>query len=139
MTVVEGQVPWNGLPESDVQLPLRVGHDGEILDAAGECYIVVDPNRELADAKVTTIATAIVQAVNARVTAIDEARLRSARQADPNAQPEGTLDALIRCAQMLETWGPECFPADEAGQVHFARCMMDATAAEIRAYVGGLS
>lgn len=122
---------------ADIQLPLRVGHDGEILDAAGECYIVVDPNRELADGKVTAIATAIVHAVNARVTAIGEARLHAARHADPDAKPDGTLDGLIRCADMLENWGPECFPANEAGQVHFARCMMDATAAEIRAYTGG--
>jgi hypothetical protein len=36
---------------------------------------------------------------------------------------------------MLETFGPECFPSDENGQVHFARVMMDVTAAEIRFFL----
>jgi hypothetical protein len=36
---------------------------------------------------------------------------------------------------MLEKFGPDCFPANEAGQVDFARIMMDATVSEIRAYL----
>jgi len=48
---------------------------------------------------------------------------------------DGTLESLATCAAMLETYGPECFPENELGQVHFARVMMDSTAAEIRAFL----
>ncbi|WP_387425178.1 hypothetical protein [Sphingomonas melonis] len=53
----------------------------------------------------------------------------------PDHQPEGTLEALEICASMLERFGPDCLPANEHGQADFARIMMDATAAEIRAFL----
>jgi hypothetical protein len=67
--------------------------------------------------------------------ALGEAKLREWRDSDAEAQPDGTIDGLTTCATMLETYGPECFPANEHGQVHFARSMMDATAMEIRAFL----
>lgn len=54
---------------------------------------------------------------------------------DPDHVPEGTEESLAACATMLETYGPECFPANEQGQVDFARAMMDAVAADIRAFL----
>lgn len=54
----------------------------------------------------------------------------------PEEQPDGTLESLATVAAMLETYGPECFPANEQGQVDFARCMTDSAAEEIRAFLG---
>ena len=42
------------------------------------------------------------------------------------------LRGLEKTAIMLEKWGPETFPADEQGQVHFGRAMTDAAAQDIR-------
>lgn len=42
------------------------------------------------------------------------------------------LRGLEKTAIMLETWGPEAFPSNEQGQVHFGRAMTDATAEAIR-------
>lgn len=53
----------------------------------------------------------------------------------PASDADGTLESLATCASMLENYGPECFPENELGQVHSARTMMDATAAEIRAFL----
>jgi hypothetical protein len=43
------------------------------------------------------------------------------------------LRELEQTAIMLEKWGPEAFPADENGQVHFGRAMTDSAAEAIRA------
>lgn len=64
-----------------------------------------------------------------------EQRLAAWRDADPEASPDGTAESLAECATMLETYGPECFPANERGQVPFERCMMDSVASEIRAFL----
>jgi hypothetical protein len=53
----------------------------------------------------------------------------------PEDGPDGTLESLATVATMLETYGPECFPANEQGQVDFARSMMDSAAEEIRAFI----
>ena len=42
------------------------------------------------------------------------------------------LRGLEQTAIMLEKWGPEAFPANEQGQVHFGRAMTDAAAQAIR-------
>jgi len=42
------------------------------------------------------------------------------------------LRGLEPTAIMLEKWGPEAFPTDENGQVHFGRAMTDAAAQAIR-------
>jgi len=70
-----------------------------------------------------------------RPAADGEAKLKAWRESDPDAKPDGTLEALETCASMLETYMPECLPANEHGQVDFIRCMTDATAAEIRAFL----
>ncbi len=50
--------------------------------------------------------------------------------------PEGTREALEQCARMLDTYSPDLYPANELGQVDFARAMMDSVADEIRAFLG---
>ena len=52
-----------------------------------------------------------------------------------DGKPEGTRESLERCAKMLETYAPECFPANELGQVHFARAMMESVTEEIREFL----
>lgn len=52
-----------------------------------------------------------------------------------DGKPEGTRESLETCARMLDTYGPECFPANELGQVDFARAMMESVADNIRAYL----
>ncbi len=42
------------------------------------------------------------------------------------------LRGLEQTAIMLEKWGPETFPEDEQGRVHFGRAMTDSAAAAIR-------
>lgn len=77
----------------------------------------------------------LIEMAEGRAASAGEARLRAERARDPDYRPEGTVEALATCATMLETWGPECLPVNEHGKVHFARAMMDGTAAEIRAYL----
>lgn len=74
-----------------------------------------------------------------RIDRAGEADYKRWRAIDPDHVPDGTIDSLETCAAMLETYGPDCFPANEHGQVHFARSMMDATAEEIRAYLANVS
>ena len=52
-----------------------------------------------------------------------------------DGKPEGTRESLERCAKMLDTYGPDLFPANDKGQVHFARAMMESVADEIRAFL----
>lgn len=42
------------------------------------------------------------------------------------------LRGLEQTAIMLEKWGPETFPADEDGKIHFGRLMTDSAANAIR-------
>ena len=62
------------------------------------------------------------------------AKFRAASR-EGDGKPEGTLESLERCARMLDTYAPECFPANDKGQVSFSRAMMESTADEIRAYL----
>lgn len=55
--------------------------------------------------------------------------------ADPDHKEEGTREGLAIVASMLETYGPDTLPANEHGQVHFARAMIDSAAREIRAFL----
>ena len=43
-----------------------------------------------------------------------------------------SLRGLEQTAVMLEKWGPETFPANEQGQVHFGRAITDSAAQAIR-------
>lgn len=49
--------------------------------------------------------------------------------------PEGTCESLERCAEMLDTYAPDLYPANEFGQITFSRAMMEATSGEIRAFI----
>jgi hypothetical protein len=40
---------------------------------------------------------------------------------------------------MFDTYAPDLFPANEKGQIHFARAMMEGTADEIRAYTAAVA
>lgn len=55
--------------------------------------------------------------------------------ATEDLQPDGTLESLRTCADMLDTWTADCLPANSEGQVDFVRCMIEATVGEIRAYL----
>lgn len=44
-------------------------------------------------------------------------------------------DDIEQTLKMLETWGPGAWPANDAGQVHFARAMIDSAAAAIRKHL----
>lgn len=61
--------------------------------------------------------------------------LREETNKDENCRPEGTRESLSRSAAMLELYGPDCFPADDNGQIHFARAMMESVSAEIRSFL----
>lgn len=52
-----------------------------------------------------------------------------------DGQPEGTLESIGRCARMIDTYTPDTLPANEYGQIDFARAMLESTADEIKAYV----
>jgi len=51
------------------------------------------------------------------------------------APHDGTRADLDVVAGMLERWGPDALPANEHGQVHFVRAMMDSAAGTIRAFL----
>lgn len=57
----------------------------------------------------------------------------SGRFAD--GKPDGSREELDQCARMLDTYAPELYPANELGQIDFARAMMESTAEVIRTYV----
>ena len=59
----------------------------------------------------------------------------AALRAQDSVKSEGTVESLARCAKMLDVYAPECFPANEHGQVDFARAMMESVADEIRAFL----
>lgn len=68
----------------------------------------------------------------------DNEKLAARYHAETNAavgEPEGTRESLARTARMLEIYGPECYPANPAGQVHFVRAMMQSTVDEIKAFL----
>lgn len=48
--------------------------------------------------------------------------------------PEGTQESLERCARMLNEHAPDMFPANDKGQIHMARAMMESVTDEISAY-----
>ncbi len=52
------------LSRNGVQLPLKVGLDGDIFDAVGVPVIQIDPNRERSDDRVAEIATVVTLAIN---------------------------------------------------------------------------
>jgi len=63
---------------------------------------------------------------------------RTAATHNGDGKPLGTRESLAGCVSMLDAWLPECFPANEQGQVDFARGMMESVADEIRAYLATL-
>ena len=115
-----------------IVLPLSYDGDGTLVDANNTVACQIDPNCEMDDERVASIAAAIMSAVN-KVSF--ETKLAEWRGSDPDAAAEGTIEALVTCAGMLEEFGPDCFPPNEHGQIHFARCMTDSVAAEIRAFL----
>lgn len=67
------------------------------------------------------------------------ARYRTEDANRPDIKFEGTRDSLERCAKMLETYAPDLYPANDVGQVHFARAMMESVADEIKAFLANHS
>ena len=62
------------------------------------------------------------------------AKWRAEIAASEDGKPEGTLEALQRCATMIDTYYADLFPANEQGQIHFARAMMESVSEEIKAF-----
>lgn len=60
---------------------------------------------------------------------------RFREQSHAGESVEGTRESLAQCARMLDQYAPECFPANEKGQVHFARAMMESVADEIKKFL----
>lgn len=60
------------------------------------------------------------------------AKFRELSRAGDGA-PEGTRESLERCARMLDTYAVDLYPANELGQIDFARAMMESAADEMRA------
>lgn len=50
-------------------------------------------------------------------------------------KPEGTREELEMCARMIDTYAADAFPANELGQIHFGRAMMESVADTIRAFL----
>ena len=67
------------------------------------------------------------------------AEFRAAQRATADGAPEGTRAGIEQCARMLDTYGPGLYPANEKGQVAFARALMESTADEIRAYTANVA
>lgn len=67
--------------------------------------------------------------------AAGEANYRAWCASDPEHKAEGTKEGLATVAHMLEEYGAAALPANEHGQVDFARSMLDSAASEIRAYL----
>ncbi len=63
------------------------------------------------------------------------ATYRAESRTTEDGKPEGTVESLQRCVSMLNTYAPDCFPANSKGQIHFARGMMESTADEIAAFL----
>ena len=61
---LSGDVPGLAAGRMPIVLPLCTGLDGEIFDAAGRCFLQVDPKRELGDDQVDAIGRMIVDRVN---------------------------------------------------------------------------
>lgn len=57
--------------------------------------------------------------------------MTEATAADPGAIPPAPWDELRQSALMIRTWIPEVYPANEQGQVHFARAVMESVATVI--------
>lgn len=47
------------------------------------------------------------------------------------ARVRRVVEGAERSAKALRRWGPECFPADANGQVHFARALMESVADDL--------
>jgi hypothetical protein len=65
-----------------------------------------------------------------------EGIIRAERAVDSNAPDRATLrpntlKELRQSATMIRRWLPDSFPANENGQVHFVRCVMESVAAVI--------
>ncbi|PXA99935.1 hypothetical protein DMC47_00770 [Nostoc sp. 3335mG] len=58
---------------------------------------------------------------------------------EANREADGTRAALARVGIMLRTYGADLFPANRAGQVHFARILMDSAASVIEARIANLA
>jgi hypothetical protein len=65
--------------------------------------------------------------------------LRELQSRTEDGEHEWTRESLTRCVEMIDTWAPDCFPANESGQIDFARAMMECVAGEIRAFLKNLA
>jgi hypothetical protein len=62
-------------------------------------------------------------------------KFREEVRKDPDAAPEGTRESLAKCVRMIEDYIPEALPANEHGQVHFARAVIESVSEEIKTFL----
>jgi endogenous inhibitor of DNA gyrase (YacG/DUF329 family) len=119
--------------KADAILPLLERRDHELARLISELLAIIRFGQPgfIGDIHVRR-ARRVIEGLPAAIAA-GEADYRAYRAAEPKSGYDGTPEELATVAHMLEEYGPECFPANELGQVDFARCMMDAAAACIRA------
>lgn len=104
----------------------------------GLLSVIKADQRGFADGTLLNAAETMLTEIGPEKRAEAEYSYKSYCIADPEHKPDGTLESLAVTAQMIETWGPECWPANEHGQVDFARAMMESAAAEIRAFLASV-
>lgn len=104
---------------------------------SGLMSIVAADGRGFADGVLLNSAKTMMGELSPESRAKAEYAYKSACLADLESAPDGTRESLAMVAEMIETWGPECWPANKHGQVDFARAMMESAAAEIRAFLKG--
>lgn len=107
-------VPAFGIVESD---------DAEADEIAANAALIVEMRNGL---------PLLLEAASGKSGEADYQAWFASQPVDPE---DVTPEALAVCAHMLEEYGSECFPANEQGQVHFARSMMSATATCIRGFL----
>lgn len=96
-----------------------------IIDRAWEIAREAHPNPVEFDRYLSSADSADAQLAEA------EATYRAFDEANRNA--DGSRQGLAQAASVLRRYGAELFPANRAGQVHFARILMDSVASVIEA------
>lgn len=67
-----------------------------------------------------------------------EANYRAYCAADPDHVHDGTIDELKLVARMIDEYAADALPANEHGQIHFARAMLESAGGAIKAYLAAL-
>lgn len=69
------------------------------------------------------------------IKAAGEANYQAYRRALPDVGADGTREGLATVLRMIDEYAADALPANEQGQVHFARAMLESASDEIRAFL----